>query len=140
LPLEKTYQRTGKYVKIGETAKGAATPALLMGAAGAVAGFAIGIVSGENVGEMMGKGAVIGAGSGAIIGGADAAAKSGGKVKEDLAEKSLRNKSIQPGQIAYGTLFFPGLLNSEAQSARQLRLTLSFGRMTEEVVIINLDS
>jgi hypothetical protein len=138
LSLEKTYRRTDKYVKVGETAKGATTPALLLGAAGAVAGFAIGIVSGENVGEMMGKGAVLGAGSGAIIGGADAAAKSGGKVREDLAEKSLQNKSIQPGQIAYGTLFFPGVRNSEAQSARQLRLSLSFGQLTDEVVIINL--
>ena len=138
LSIEKTYQRTSKYVKIGESAKGATTPAILMGAAGAVAGLAIGIVSGNNIGETMGQGAVIGAAGGAIIGGAEAAAKSNRTVREDLAEKSLRNKSIQPGQIAYGTLFFPGTYGSEAQSARQLRLTLSFGQITEEVVTIYL--
>ena len=40
LSQEKTYQRAKKYVDIGETAKGAAKPALLMGAAGAIAGAA----------------------------------------------------------------------------------------------------
>ena len=33
LSLEKTYERTHKYVQIGETAKGTVTPALLLGAA-----------------------------------------------------------------------------------------------------------
>lgn len=138
LSTEKMYQRTSKYVKIGETVKGAATPSFLMGAAGAVAGLAIGIVSGNNIGESMGQGAVLGAAGGAIIGGAEGAATSNRTVREDLAEKSLRNKPIQPGQIAYGTLFFPGTYNSEAQSARQLRLSLSFGQHTEEVVTIYL--
>jgi len=139
LSREKTYQRTNKYVKIGETAKGAATPSILMGAAGAVAGLAIGIVSGENIGESMGKGAAIGAAGGAIVGGADAAAKSNRKVRDDLAEKSLQNKPIQPGQIAYGTLFFPGTYGSEAESVLQLRLALSFGQSTDETAIIYLD-
>jgi hypothetical protein len=138
LSIEKTYQRTSKYVKIGETAKGATTPAILMGAAGAVAGLAIGIVSGNNLGESMGQGAVLGAAGGAIIGGSEAAAKSNRTVREDLAEKSLRNKPIKPGQIAYGTLFFPGIYGSEAQSARQLRLSLSFGQSSEEIVTIYL--
>ena len=88
----------------------------------------------------MGQGAAIGAASGAIIGGTEAAAKSNRTVREDLSEKSLRNKSIQPGQIAYGTLFFPGTYDSEAQSAHQLRLALSFSQITEEVVIIYLDN
>ncbi|MCK4839674.1 MAG: hypothetical protein KAS94_12805 [Desulfobulbaceae bacterium] len=140
LSTEKTYQRTSKYVKIGESAKGATTPAILMGAAGAVAGLAIGIVSGNNLGETMGKGAVLGAASGAIIGGSEAAAKSSRTVRKDLAEKSLRNKPIQPGQIAYGTLFFPGTYASEAQSARQLRLSLSFGQFGEKIVTIYLDN
>ena len=50
LGKEKTYERTKKFVDIGETAKGAAKPALLLGAAGAVAGLAIGIVTGNNIG------------------------------------------------------------------------------------------
>lgn len=138
LSIEKTYQRTSKYVKIGESAKGATTPSILMGAAGAVAGLAIGIVSGNNIGESMGKGAVLGAAGGAIIGGSEAAARSSRTIREDLAGKSLRNKLIKPGQIAYGTLFFPGTYGSEAQSARQLRLSLSFGQSSDEIVTIYL--
>ncbi|MFO7605354.1 MAG: hypothetical protein R6W72_03485 [Desulfurivibrionaceae bacterium] len=139
LSREKTYERTSKYVKIGESAKGAATPSILMGAAGAVAGLAIGIVTGENVGETMGKGAAIGAAGGAIAGGADAAARSNKKIRDDLAEKTLQNKPIEPGHIAYGTLFFPGTSGSEADTVRQLRLALSIGQSGEEVVIIDLD-
>ncbi|HSH13497.1 MAG TPA: hypothetical protein VLA15_07100 [Desulfurivibrionaceae bacterium] len=138
LSLEKTYERTHKYVKVGETAKGTVTPALLLGAAGAVAGAAIGIVSGNNVGEAMGKGAVIGAAAGAIGGGASAYAKSTQQIKQDLADKNMKNQPIQPGQIAYGTLFFPGTPGEEASSARELRLSLTFGYNDQRVVVINL--
>ncbi len=138
LSLEKTYARTHKYVQVGETAKGAVTPALLLGAAGAVAGLAIGIVSGNNIGETMGKGAVIGAAAGAIGGGANAYAKSTRQIKQDLTDKNMKNKPIQPGQIAYGTLFFPGTPGEEASSARELRLSLTFGYNDRRVVVINL--
>lgn len=138
LSLEKTYERTHKYVQVGETAKGAVTPALLLGAAGAVAGLAIGIVSGNNIGEAMGKGAVIGAAAGAIGGGATAYAKSTSQIKKDLTDKNMKNKPIQPGQIAYGTLFFPGTPGEEASSARELRLSLTFGYNDQRVVVINL--
>jgi len=140
LSLEKTYERTHKYVEIGETAKGAVTPALLLGAAGAVAGLAIGIVSGNNIGESMGKGAAIGAAAGAIGGGAGAFAKSTRQIKQDLTEKNMKNKPIQPGQIAYGTLFFPGTPGEEANSARELRLSLTFGYNDQRAVVINLTS
>lgn len=140
LSLEKTHQRTSSYVKIGESVKGAATPSILMGAAGAVAGLAIGIVSGENIGETMGKGAIIGAAGGAIVGGSEAAARSGRTIRKDLAEKSMRNTSIQPGQIAYGTLFFPGAIGGEAQSASQLRLTLTFDLVKEQAVTLFFDN
>lgn len=136
LSLRKTYERTNKFVDIGETVKGAAKPSFLAGAAGAVAGLAIGIVSGNNIGESMGKGAVIGAAGGAIVGGAEAAARSGRSIREDLADKSMQNSSVQPGQIAYGTLFFPGNRGSEAETARQLRLSLSFNDGTGQVVPI----
>jgi hypothetical protein len=138
LSLEKTYERTHKFVQVGETAKGTVTPALLLGAAGAVAGAAIGIVTGSNVGEAMGKGAVIGAAAGAIGGGSSAYAKSTRQIKQDLTDKNMKNKPIQPGQIAYGTLFFPGTPGDEAGSAKELRLSLTFGYNDPRVVVINL--
>ena len=39
---------------------------------------------------------------------------------DDFRDKSLENKAINPGDLAYGFLFFPG----EAQSAQTLRLQL----------------
>lgn len=140
LSLEKTYERTHKYVEIGETAKGTVTPAILLGAAGAVAGLAIGIVSGNNIGESMGQGAAIGAAAGAIGGGASAYAKSTRQIKQDLSDKNMKNKPIQPGQIAYGTLFFPGTPGEEASSAKELRLALTFGYNDPRVVVINLST
>jgi hypothetical protein len=132
--LEKTYQRTHDYVDIGETAKSAGKPALLLGAAGAIAGLAVGIISGENIGESMGKGAVIGGAAGAIAGGAAGYQDNGAKIKQDLREKSLKNSAILPNQIAYGVLFFPGS-GDEAQSARELRLSLDIGGEPQVVVV-----
>ncbi len=138
LSKEKTYRRTKNYVDVGETAKGTGKSALLLGAAGAIAGAAIGIVSGNNVGETMGQGAVIGAAAGSIMGGSEAYAKSGRRIRQDLAEKSMQNQPILPGQIAYGALFFPGTLKDEAQSARELRLAIKFAGTTPQIVILDL--
>ncbi len=138
LGAKETYARTKKFVEIGETVKGAATPALLLGAAGAVAGAAIGIITGENVGEMAGKGAVLGAAAGTIGGGADAYAKTGRRIRNDLARKTLKNEDILPGQIAYGVLFFPGAPDEEAGSARELRLALDLGYSVSRIVTIKL--
>ena len=138
LGAKETYARTKKFVEIGETVKGTATPALLLGAAGAVAGAAIGIITGENVGEMAGKGAVIGATAGTIGGGADAYAKTGRRIRNDLAQKTLKNEDILPGQIAYGVLFFPGTPGEEASSAKELRLALDLGYSVSKVVTIPL--
>jgi hypothetical protein len=58
---------------------------------------------------------------GATLGGAEAAASGGearAAISEDLAEKSLENKAIQPHSIAHGFIFFPG----EAKGAGELRL------------------
>lgn len=137
LSLEKTYQRAKGHVDIGETAKGTAKPALLLGAAGAIAGAAIGIVTGENVGEAMGKGAVIGAASGALIGGAKAYSKTGEKIRDDILAMKLRNDAILPQQIAYGILFFPATPKEEAQGAVELRLSLKIGD-TRQIVKLNL--
>jgi hypothetical protein len=128
--LERTYSRVEKHADIGETVAGAGKPALLLGAAGAIAGLAVGIVTGENIGEAMGKGAALGAAAGAI-GGYQSAR---GKIKQDLAQKTLANKQILPNQIGYGMLFFPGF-PGEAQSATQLRLTLSFAGETQSITL-----
>lgn len=133
LSLEKTYQRTKGHVDIGETAKETGKPALLLGAAGAIAGAAIGVVTGENVGEAAGKGAVLGAAAGAILGGAKGYATGGEKIREDLAAKSLSGGPILPNQIAYGVLFFPGMGTDEAQGATELRLALTINKQTQIV-------
>ncbi|MFA7384193.1 MAG: hypothetical protein WC001_12165 [Desulfurivibrionaceae bacterium] len=135
LSLEKTYQRTAGHVDLGETVKGAGKPALLMGAAGALAGLAVGVVTGQNVGEAMGTGAVLGAAGGAIVGGAKSYSDSGEKIRADLAAKSLRNTAILPHQIAYGVLFFPGMEGEEADGVKEVRLSLTIGN-TPQVVIL----
>ena len=122
---ERTYQRIEKYIDIGEGVAGAGKPALLLGAAGAIAGLAVGIVTGENIGKTVGQGATIGAAAGAIGGAAKSYADPKDEIKDDLRSKSLENKQILPNQIAYGMLFFPGYAN-EASDTRQLKLTLSF--------------
>lgn len=136
LSLEKTYQRTSGHVDVGETAKGAAKPSLLMGAAGAVAGLAVGIATGKNVGEAMGTGAVIGAAGGAILGGAKGYATSGEKIRDDLAAKTLQNEAILSQQIAYGVLFFPGIEGDEADGAKELRLSITTGNTPRIVKIL----
>ena len=136
LSLEKTYQRTMGHVEVGETAKGAAKPTLLMGAAGAIAGAAVGILTGENIGEAMGKGAAVGAASGALLGGAKSYTTAGEKIRDDLASKSLQNEIILPQQIAYGVIFFPGMPGEEAEGALELRLGLTINGNPE---IVKLD-
>ena len=135
LSLEKTYQRTAGHVDLGETVKGAGKPALLMGAAGALAGLAVGVVTGQNIGEAMGTGAVIGAAGGAIVGGAKSYSDSGEKIRADLAAKSLRNAAILPHQIAYVVLFFPGMPGEEAEGVKELRLSLTIGNTPQVVVL-----
>ncbi len=138
LSLEQTYRRSKKYVEAGETLKGAAVPSLLLGTAGAVAGAAIGIVSGSNVGEAIGKGAAIGTATGAIAGGGRSYTETGREIREDLLNKRLGNETVQPRQLAYGVLFFPGTPEYEAQSASRLRLSLKIGNR-RELAIINLE-
>lgn len=135
--LERTYQRTRGYTEVGDTMAGAGKPAFLLGAAGAVVGLAVAIVSGENVGKAMGQGAALGGAAGALVGGGRAYEDSAEQVREDLKEKSLKNKAIVPGQLAYGIIFFPGLAG-EAEGARELRLGVAIGRVPE-VVTLRLD-
>ena len=132
--LERTYKRVEDYYRISETLSGAAKPAFLLGAAGAVVGLAVGIVTGEDLGESAGKGAAIGAAVGAISGGVDSYQNAKKKINDDLYEKSLENKEILPNQIAYGALFFPGFPD-EAHGASHLKITLSFGDKIQAATI-----
>lgn len=133
LPAEEAYQRVKGHVEMGETAKGTVKPAVLLGAAGALAGFAVGILTGEDIGESIGKGAVLGGTVGALAGGTAAYATASEKIRTDLAQRTLRNRPVEPGHLAYGFLFFPG--RKEATSVQQLRLTVTVG---EEPHVLNL--
>ena len=133
LSAEEAYQRVKGHVEMGETAKGTVKPAVLLGAAGALAGFAIGIISGQDIGECVGKGAVLGGTAGALAGGTAAYATAPEKIRTDLTQRSLRNRPVEPGQLAHGFLFFPG--RKEATSAQQLRLAVTIG---EEPHVLNL--
>jgi len=122
--LEKNmaYERATKYTQTKQIFKEGAYHGFLGAAAGALIGGAIGIVSGENVGSAIGKGAAAGTAVGGVIGGAKGATsnEANKSVMEDLRQKSLQTKAIEPRTLAYGFIFFPG----EAKSAKQLRLKI----------------
>ena len=114
------YERATKYSQTKEVFKEGAYNAFLGATAGALIGAAVGIVTGENVAVAAGKGAAVGAAAGGTLGGlkgytSDEARRT---ITDDLRQKSLQNKPVEPRSIAYGFLFFPG----EATSAKQLRL------------------
>lgn len=116
------YQRVEGSSEYARIAKGSGKGSLLGAAGGAVIGAAIGILAGENVGEALGKGAAVGAAGGAVLGGAKSgtSGEEERQISQDLANKTLENRSIDPGILGRGFLFFPG----EAPSASQLRLQL----------------
>jgi len=133
LSTKEAYQRVKSHVEMGETAKGTVKPAVLLGAAGALTGFAIGVLTGEDIGESVGKGTVLGGTAGALAGGTAAYAAAPEKIRTDLAQRTLRNRPVKPGQLAYGFLFFPG--RKEVTSAQRLRLAVTIG---EETHVLNL--
>lgn len=117
------YERATKYAQTKKIFKEGAYSGFLGATAGAIIGAAVGIVTGEDVGRAIGEGAAVGAAAGALAGGAQGAATSGDArrvIVRDLRDKSLENKSITPGNLSHGIIFFPG----EATSAKQLRLQL----------------
>jgi hypothetical protein len=116
------YDRATKYAETNKIFKEGAYSGFLGAAAGSLIGGAIGIVSGSNVGEAVGKGAALGAAAGATLGGANAYGSNDARreIISDLREKSLENKPVEPKNLAYGFLFFPG----EAKSAKNLRLQI----------------
>jgi hypothetical protein len=117
------YERVTKFAQTHEIFKEGAYTGFLGGVAGALVGAAVGVVSGRDLAGNIAKGAAAGAAGGAVLGGAGGAASADAareKVMDDFHDKSLENKAIDPGDLAYGFLFFPG----EAQSAQMLRLQL----------------
>ena len=122
LSKEKAYSRLEKSSEYNRIAKGAGKRSVLGAAGGAIVGSAIGILSGENVLSSAGKGAAVGAAGGAIFGGAEeiGSDEAEQKIRTDLTQKKLENKTIKPQILAAGFLFFP----AEATTAAKLRLQL----------------
>lgn len=122
LASKTAYERATKYSQTKEIFKEGAYGGFLGATAGALIGAAVGIVSGENVASAAGKGASVGAAAGGTLGGAKAYTSGDAHhaIIEDLQEKSLENKAVQPQSLAHGFIFFPG----EAKSAKQLRMQL----------------
>jgi len=116
------YERATKYAETKKIFQEGAYSGFLGAAAGSLIGGAIGIVSGSNVAEAVGKGAAVGAATGATLGGAKAYGSDDARreIISDLREKSLENKPVEPKDLAFGFLFFPG----EAGSAKKLRLQI----------------
>ncbi len=132
LTAEQAYKRIKSNVEVGETFKGAVKPSVLLGAAGAVAGFAIGVLS-NDIGEGIAKGAAVGASLGALYGGGSRHEKLDSEIRQDLRQNSLRNEKVGKGELAYGYLFFPG--RDEAESARALRLGI---KLNGELKVVNI--
>ena len=122
LDQDLAYDRLARETQLGRVLPEAGKGALLAGAAGALIGAAIGIVTGTNVGAAVGKGAAIGAASGATIGGAHGLSDTEVRyqIQEDLQRRTLSQRSVVPGELAHGFLFFPG----EAKQPRELRISL----------------
>lgn len=117
------YERVTQYAQTNKIFREGAYGAFLGGVAGALVGAAVGVVSGEDVGRSAARGAAAGAAGGGVLGGGAGAAKSDQarrEVMDDFNDKSLRNKPIKPGDLAYGFIFFP----AEAKTAKSLRLQL----------------
>jgi hypothetical protein len=119
------YERVEKSTEYSRIAGGAGRRSILGAAGGALVGAALGVLTGENVGTAATKGAAIGGAGGAVLGGIEAGTSTdaGRQISRDLASKELENRTIPPGSLARGFLFFPG----EAPSAGQLRLQVREG-------------
>jgi len=121
LDRKTAHERAVKYAKTKQIFKEGAYAGFLGAAAGTLIGAAIGVVSGDNVAEAAGKGAAVGAAAGATMGGTGGYGSNSAqrRITNDLREKTLQNKAIEPKSLAHGFLFFPG----EAGSAQLLRLS-----------------
>jgi len=116
------YDRIAKKTELGRVAPEATKFGALAGIAGAMIGAAIGVVTGTNVGEAVLSGAAVGGAAGATMGGAKGLLEPDvkEKIRHDLQKRSLENKTINPGDLAYSFIFFPG----ESAKPVELRLKL----------------
>lgn len=116
------YDRIAKKTELGRVAPEATKYGALAGIAGAMIGAAIGVVAGTNVGEAALSGGALGAAAGATMGGTKGLLESDVKerIREDLQKRSLENKTINPNDLAYSFIFFPG----ESAKPVELRLKL----------------
>jgi hypothetical protein len=110
LEQQLAYERMQKKTELGKVLPEGAKYGGLGAVAGGVIGAAIGIVSGHNVGDAAMKGAAVGAVAGATMGGAKGLADPDAQdqIRSDLGKRSLENRSVKAGEIAYGFIFFPG--------------------------------
>lgn len=128
---EKAYNRVASAVHLG-TLVGNTTRGTVWGSSiGALTSFAIGLILNGSVGNNLAEHAAFGAGVGAFVGGGQDTPVLENRIRRDLIAKSLRNQQLQPGDLAYGYLFFPG--KDEAESAGALHLGLEFDGYPEVV-------
>lgn len=116
------YNRIQKKTELGKVAPEAGKYGALAGIAGGVIGAAIGIVSGQNVADAAMKGAALGAATGIVMGGTKGLSDTDvqARIRSDLEKRTLENRSVRPGEIAHGFIFFPG----ESKKAVELRLQI----------------
>jgi hypothetical protein len=116
------YDRIQKKTEFGKVAPEAGKYGALGGIAGGVIGAAIGIVSGHNVADAAMKGAALGAAGGITGGGLKGMSDTDvqAQIRSDLEKRSLERRSVMPGEIAQGFIFFPG----ESKKAVELRLQI----------------
>ncbi len=114
------YERISKKTDLGKVAPEAAKYGALAGVAGGLLGAAIGVVSGKNVGNAALMGAALGAAVGAVGGGVKGLSSDETKMQigQDLDKKTLESRTINPGDVGHGFLFFP----AEAATSKELRL------------------
>ncbi len=116
------YDRISKKTELGKVAPEGGKTGFLAGTAGAIIGAAIGIVTGHNVGDAAMKGAAVGAAAGLTMGGSKGLSDQDvqRQIREDIQKRSLERRPINPKEIAYGFIFFPG----ESKKAQELRLSI----------------
>lgn len=127
LSSEQAYNRVARAQEQGILDRGSlAQDALRGGVTGAVSGaltaFAFSVIISHGMGTPMLQGAAAGATLGLLTGGQAAASELSNRVRQEIAGKAFHTHLIQPGEMAYGVLFFPG--RNEARTARNLRLSL----------------
>lgn len=132
---EQAYNRVASAVHVGTLVGNASRGGVWGASAGALTSFAIGLILdggiGSGLSNNLAEHAAFGAGAGAFVGGRQDTLGLEDRIRRDLIAKSLRNQRLQPGELAYGYLFFPG--KDEARSASALRIGLELDGYPEVV-------